>query len=77
MMSAPFAVAAPWNICSTLERGHDRALGDMLGRAADLIAFERLGIVDGDGDAAVIRGEVAQRRVTHRRRRACRRPSRP
>lgn len=60
-----------------LERGHDRALGDMLGRAADLIAFERLGIVDGDGDAAVIRGEVAQRRVTHRRRRACRRPSRP
>lgn len=35
----------------------------MLGRAADLIAFERLGIVDGDGDAAVIRGEVAQRRV--------------
>lgn len=46
-----------------LERGHDRALGDMLGRAADLIAFERLGVVDGDGDAAVIRGEVAQRRV--------------
>lgn len=46
-----------------LERGHDRALGDMLGRVADLIAFERLGIVDGDGDAAVIRGEVAQRRV--------------
>ena len=35
----------------------------MLGRAADLIAFERLGVVDGDGDAAVIRGEVAQRRV--------------
>lgn len=46
-----------------LERGHDRALGDMLGRATDLIAFERLGVVDGDGDAAVIRGEVAQRRV--------------
>lgn len=46
-----------------LERGHDRAPGDMLGRAADLIAFERLGVVDGDGDAAVIRGEVAQRRV--------------
>ena len=35
----------------------------MLGRAADLIAFERLGIEDGHGDAAVIRGEVAQRGV--------------
>ena len=35
----------------------------MLGRAADLIAFERLGVVHGHGDAAVIRGEVAQRRV--------------
>lgn len=38
----------------------------MLGRATDLIAFERLGVVDGDGDAAVIRGEVAQRRVQER-----------
>jgi hypothetical protein len=35
----------------------------VLGRAADLIAFERLGVVHGHGDAAVIRGEVAQRRV--------------
>lgn len=46
-----------------LERGHDRPVRNVLGRAADLIAFERLGVVDGDGDAAVIRGEVAQRRV--------------
>ena len=36
---------------------------NVLGRAADLVAPERLGVVDGDGDAAVIRGEVAQRRV--------------
>ena len=46
-----------------LERGHDQPVRDVLGRAADLIALERLGVVDGDGDAAVIRGEVAQRRV--------------
>lgn len=46
-----------------LERGHDRPVRDVLGRAPDLVALERLGVVHGDGDAAVIRGEVAQRRV--------------
>lgn len=43
-----------------LERGHDRPVRNVLGRAPDLVALERLGVVHGDGGAAVIRGEVAQ-----------------
>lgn len=35
----------------------------MLGCAPDLVVLERLGVVHGHGDAAVIRGEVAQRGV--------------
>ena len=46
-----------------LERGHDRPVRNVLGRAPDLVALERLGVVHGHGDAAVIRGEVAQRGV--------------
>lgn len=62
MTSAPFAVAAPLNIVSTifLKVSTIGAFRDVLGRALDLITLQRLGIICRDGDFSIVCLQIVQ-----------------